>query len=392
VKTLRREKVPHPILVSESGRAISRIIGLIVEVLGAFGEGSHRQASRGERRHRRVRDPDAIRKRIGGSTRKRCAWPSCSRHYHATRSRSAARRPMFGLGYLPLEQKALVERLFWSACARSTRALRGTARTVPGGLDELEERLSEQYLCDFSVFQSMLDHWAIVRRSHHAIDRSMERPNARAVLVDLTCDSDGKVDHYVSSNADRRFIELHALEEASPTTGASFSWAPIRDIMGDITTCLAGSRSARVRATATSRGTTTGDEGDSGTAVQDMLALVQYFPNDLHRRMNEQIRQQIESGKLRAKVGHGDAGALHALLRGEHLLRSARRERRQYMKTGAAKRRIGFVQMSCYRGHDGQRREARWVWRAMQPGRQGGEIICPAGTVSVRAISASGGT
>ena len=69
---------------------------------------------------------------------------------------------MFALGYLPLEQKALVERLFWSACAAiHARLSEASLDNVPAALHELEERLSEQYLCDFSVFQSMLDHWAI---------------------------------------------------------------------------------------------------------------------------------------------------------------------------------------------------------------------------------------
>src|SRR5678816_2387936 len=155
------EKVPHPILVSESGRAISAHHSvLIVEVLGAFGkdridEGFVPKSDDTAA----VRDLDEIRKRIGGATRKRLRIAELLEAYHDAVEIRREADTMFGLGYLPLEQKALVERLFWSACAAiHARLSEAPPDTVPAALHELEERLSEQYLCDFSVFQSMLDH------------------------------------------------------------------------------------------------------------------------------------------------------------------------------------------------------------------------------------------
>jgi len=301
------EKVPHPILVSESGRAISAHHSvLIVEVLGAFGkdridEGFVPKSDDTAA----VRDLDEIRKRIGGATRKRLRIAELLEAYHDAVEIRREADTMFGLGYLPLEQKALVERLFWSACAAiHARLSEAPPDTVPAALHELEERLSEQYLCDFSVFQSMLDHWAIDQAFPiMPIDRLDERPTRRAVLVDLTCDSDGKVDHYVSSNPDRRFIELHALEEGKPYYLGFFLMGAYQDIMGDSHNLFGRVPEVHVYADAEEPGGYYVEKVIPGTAVQDMLALVQYFPNDLHRRMNEQIRQQIESGKLRAKVG-----------------------------------------------------------------------------------------
>jgi arginine decarboxylase len=301
------EKVPHPILVSESGRAISAHHSvLIVEVLGAFGkdridEGFVPKSDDTAA----VRDLDEIRKRIGGSTRKRLRIAELLEAYHDAVEIRREADTMFGLGYLPLEQKALVERLFWSACAAiHARLAEAPVDSVPAALHELEERLSEQYLCDFSVFQSMLDHWAIDQAFPiMPIDRLDEKPTRRAVLVDLTCDSDGKVDHYVSSNPDRRFIELHALEEGKPYYLGFFLMGAYQDIMGDSHNLFGRVPEVHVYADAEEPGGYYVEKVIPGTAVQDMLALVQYFPNDLHRRMNEQIRQQIESGKLRAKVG-----------------------------------------------------------------------------------------
>jgi arginine decarboxylase len=300
------EKVPHPVLVSESGRAISAHHSvLIVEVLGAFGkdridEGFVPAADDTSA----VRDLDEIRRRMAGGRRRLRVSELLEAYHDAVEIRREA-DAMFGLGYLPLEQKALVERLFWSACAAIHARLEETSLDpVPQALHELEERLSEQYLCDFSVFQSMLDHWAIDQAFPiMPIDRLDERPKRRAVLVDLTCDSDGKVDHYVSSNPDRRFIELHALEEGKPYYLGFFLMGAYQDIMGDSHNLFGRVPEVHVYADADEPGGYYVEKVIPGTAVQDMLALVQYFPNDLHRRMNEQIRQKIDGGKVRAKVG-----------------------------------------------------------------------------------------
>ena len=300
------EKVPHPILVSESGRAISAHHSvLVVEVLGAYGKDRIDDAFVPKSDDTAaVRDLDEIRKRIGGG-RKRMRVAELLEAYHDAVEIRREADTMFGLGYLPLEQKALVERLFWSACAAiHARLSEAPLDTVPAALHELEERLSEQYLCDFSVFQSMLDHWAIDQAFPiMPIERLDERPTRRAVLVDLTCDSDGKVDHYVSSNPDRRFIELHALEEGKPYYLGFFLMGAYQDIMGDSHNLFGRVPEVHVYADADEPGGYYVEKLIPGTAVQDMLALVQYFPNDLHRRMNEQIRQKIESGKVRAKVG-----------------------------------------------------------------------------------------
>jgi arginine decarboxylase len=301
------EKVPHPILVSESGRAISAHHSvLIVEVLGAFGKDRIDESfTPSADDTAAVRDLDEIRKRLCSGGRKRLRIAELLEAYHDVVEIRREADTRFGLGYLPIEQKALVERLFWSACAAiHGRLAEAPADTVPAALHELEERLSEQYLCDFSVFQSMLDHWAIDQAFPiMPIDRLDERPTRRAVLVDLTCDSDGKVDHYVSSNPDRRFIELHALEEGKPYYLGFFLMGAYQDIMGDSHNLFGRVPEVHVYADAEEPNGYYVEKVIPGTAVQDMLALVQYFPNDLHRRMNELVRQKIESGTVRAKVG-----------------------------------------------------------------------------------------
>ena len=103
----------------------------------------------------------------------------------------------------------------------------------PPEILELEDQLTELYLCDFSVFQSMLDHWAIGQPFPIVpIDRLEELPDRRAVLVDLTCDSDGKVSHYVSSR-DNRFLSVHVPVAGQPYYLGFFLMGAYEDIVGD---------------------------------------------------------------------------------------------------------------------------------------------------------------
>jgi arginine decarboxylase len=142
---------------------------------------------------------------------------------------------LFGIGYLSLEQNALIERLYWSNCSAILKHMRALEPDpAPAEFHELEDKLVDQYLCDFSVFQSMLDHWAIDQTFPILpLQRLDERPARRALLVDLTCDSDGKVSHYVSSNEDRKFLELHALTPGERYYLGFFLMGAYQDIMGD---------------------------------------------------------------------------------------------------------------------------------------------------------------
>jgi len=130
-----------------------------------------------------------------------------------------------------------------------------------------------------------------------------ERPDRRAVLVDLTCDSDGKVSHYVSSNPDKRFLEVHDLVGKEPYYFGFFLMGAYQDIMGDSHNLFGRVAEAHVYADAEEPGGYYIEKIIPGTSIQDQLASVQYFPNDLHRRMNNLIRQKIEKGIIRPKAG-----------------------------------------------------------------------------------------
>ena len=301
------QSVPHPVLVSESGRAITAHHSLlVVDTLGAYGK------DRVPEGYAVPADAHAMAQRLG-ELLARLQTPheepleveDLLEAYHDVVEIHREAATLFGLGFLPLEQNALVERLYWSCCYVILRLLRAVdPEPVPAELHELQERLVDQYLCDFSVFQSMLDHWAIEQPFPILpLHRLGERPDRRALLVDLTCDSDGKVKQYVSANEDRSFLELHALEAGEPYLLGVFLMGAYQDIMGDAHNLFGRVPEAHVYADGDEEGNFWIEKVIPGIEVQEILAQVQYFPNDLQRRMDAIIKKKIEAGHIRPKRG-----------------------------------------------------------------------------------------
>lgn len=299
------KQVPHPILISESGRAITAHHSvLIVEALGAFRKDRVADDFKLPKDAvPMVRDLGSILERL--ESRKKISVSQLLEAYHDAVEIHREAATLFSVGYLPLEQNALIERLYWSCCSAILRRLRqAEPYPEPAEFHELEDKLVDQYLCDFSVFQSMLDHWAIdqpfpILPLQH-LDR---RPTRRALLVDLTCDSDGKVSQYVSSNDDKNFLKLHPLEPDERYFLGFFLMGAYQDIMGDAHNLFGRVPEVHIYADGEEDGNFWIEKVIPGTEVQEMLAQVQYFPNDLQRRMNDIIKVKIESGDLRPKLG-----------------------------------------------------------------------------------------
>jgi arginine decarboxylase len=301
------EEVAHPVLVSESGRAITAHHSvLIVEALGNYKKDTINPE------YSPATDDNSVVKELY-ETLNRVKTPSEEGNrlsefleaYHDAVEKRQEASTMFALGYLPIEQKALAERLYWSTCKYLHDQVKSIEpEVVPVELRALDDHLVDQFLCDFSVFQSMLDHWSIGQAFPiMPIKRLNERPTRRAVLVDLTCDSDGKVCHYVSSNADKRFLEVHEPEPNEPYYFGFFLMGAYQDIMGDAHNLFGRVAEAHVYADAEEPGGYYIEKIIPGTSVQEMLAQVQYFPNDLHRRMNNLIKRKIDAGVIRPKAG-----------------------------------------------------------------------------------------
>jgi arginine decarboxylase len=306
------QQVPHPTLVSESGRAITAHHSvLIVEALGSYGKDEVVADFQPDE------NDEAVVQRLFetlADVRTTAAFdeddpqallsPLLEAYHDAIEQRYTADM-LFSLGYLEMEQKALAERLYWTICRQIRRRLPDPNEVViPTDLAALDGALVDQYLCDFSVFQSILDHWAIGQGFPiMPIHRLREQPVKRAILVDLTCDSDGKVSHYVTAGDDERFLNVHELHASEPYYLGFFLMGAYQDIMGDAHNLFGRVAEAHVYADAEEEDNFWIEKVIGAMPVQDMLAQVQYFPNDLDRRMSEFVRAKIEAGVVRPSQG-----------------------------------------------------------------------------------------
>src|SRR3954467_10137830 len=207
------EKVPHPNLISESGRAVvAHHSVLIVEVFGAIEKIRSGTAIQcGENEHPLVKELLDIKKNLPKLNKLEA--------YHDALERKEDAQHMFTLGMLDLPEKAKIENLYWEISLAVVETFRGQSY-VPEEIRKLEDALGDQYLCNFSVFQSLLDHWALGQLFPIVpVSRLLEKPSREATLVDITCDSDGQINKFIDLRDVRDTLPLHALLPNAQATG-----------------------------------------------------------------------------------------------------------------------------------------------------------------------------
>lgn len=301
------EGVPHPDLISESGRALTAHHSvLIVNSIGLYTKDEAPESFTPlESNHRIVHDLHSLREWVRSEPTMKVS--ELLEAFHEAAAKRAEADSLFSLGYLPLEEKADIERLYWAICRRINDSVQSwDSEALPPELDRLDSHLIDQCLCDFSVFQSLLDHWAIGQRFPiMPIQRLDQEPGRRAVLVDLTCDSDGKVSSYVGpGHREYEYLHIHDPIPGEPYRFGIFLVGAYQDIMGDTHNLFGRVTEAHVYADQDEPEGFYVEKIIRGTKVQDMLALVQYFPNDLYNRMSKHIRAKVQAGKLGSSEGY----------------------------------------------------------------------------------------
>ncbi len=315
------EGVPHPTIISESGRAITAHHSvLVVEVAGTRTKEGVEAGEAADGMHPAVRELRALLDPLEEASPANHSEDRAGLLQGALDAAEAMRgqlRSLFRTGQLTLEEKALGDRLYWAICRRllaHTRPL--PSDQLSDDLKRLDGLLVDHYLCNFSVFRSMIDHWAIGQRFPvmplHRLD---EEPTERGLLVDLTCDSDGKVAKFVAPEGDKRCLELHPFRPGAPYYLGLFLMGAYQDVMGDAHNLFGHPAEAHVYADANEPGNFYVEEMIDGTSVQAQLALVQYYPNDLERRMNALLQEKVKAGQVRPKQGVALLGQYRRLFR-----------------------------------------------------------------------------
>lgn len=219
--------VPHPVIVSESGRAVvAHHAVLVTNVLGASEFDVARVPEKiPETSHRVVQDLFATWRDI---TRK-----NLLEAYHDAVDDKEEVRQLYTLGHLSLAERVTAENLFWGICQKTLRLARELDE-LPEELEHLPRTLSDTYFCNFSVFQSVPDSWAVDHLFPVLpIHRLNEEPVRRAVIADVTCDSDGKIDHFIDRRDVKDVLEVHPLNGGDYLLGV-FLVGAYQEILGDM--------------------------------------------------------------------------------------------------------------------------------------------------------------
>jgi arginine decarboxylase len=289
-------EIPHPTIISESGRAIAAHHSVLVfNALGSSALDKFRVAGRVEDDYSGKEDiPQPVLDLFD-------AYRSVSERrlvecYHdALQAREQALQ-MFNLGYLSLEFRGLAERLYWATCTR-VRDICRKLDEVPEELEGLEAQLSDIYFCNFSIFQSLPDSWAIDQLFPiMPIHRLGERPTRSAVLADITCDSDGKIDRFVSLRDVRRTLVLHDLVAGEEYYLAAFLVGAYQETLGDLHNLFGDTHVVHIRLH---------DEGGwwieeivKGDTANEVLGYMQYEAERLFPQLSRDCERAVREGRM----------------------------------------------------------------------------------------------
>jgi arginine decarboxylase len=295
--------VAHPDLVTESGRAtVAHCTVLLFDVLG-----TESLPTDGEPEVPEDDAPQVLRdlREVYDAINTR----SYQEAFHDANDGRETARQAFELGVIDLRTLARVQRMYWQICGR-IHGLTRDLRYVPDELDTLEPALADTYYANFSVFQSIPDSWAVGQLFPvlpvHRLD---EEPTRRAVLADLTCDSDGKVDRFVDRRDVKKVLEVHAVRPDEPYIMAFALIGAYQEVLGDMHN-LFGTTNA-VHVSLDEDGAPQIDRVIEGANVSDAVRTVQYDPEFLIERVRRSSERAMRKGDLQ----RSEARALMARVR-----------------------------------------------------------------------------
>jgi arginine decarboxylase len=288
--------VAEPDIVSESGRAVVAPHSmLVVEVF----ERINKRESLGQQHQPKVRHK--VVNDLAELLRNRTKLGRLERFHDAVQKKDEA-FSLFNLGYLDLENRAAAESLFWQVCEQIAREGRKTGYQ-PEELHELNTLLADQYVCNFSVFQSLLDHWALDQLFPIApLHRLDEKPTVNAILVDITCDSDGKIDRFIDLQDTNSYLNLHPLN-GKPYYLGIFLTGAYQDIMGDLHNLFGRVNEVHVFLEDDEPNGFYIEEALSGSRIADVIEGVQYQQEDLCRKMKAQIDHATRKDQVKPREG-----------------------------------------------------------------------------------------
>ncbi len=281
--------VPHPTIVTESGRAVvAHHSMLVVDVLGVG------EFDVGKAPEKVSKDASRVVKNLFETFRD-VSRKNVLEAYHDALEYKEEALQLFNLGNLSLEERVVAEDIFWAFCQKALKIVR-ELREVPEELEGLERALSDTYFCNFSMFQSLPDIWAIDQLFPiMPIHRLGEEPTRRAVLADITCDSDGKIDHFIDRRDVKSVLELHPVNGQDYYLGI-FLIGAYQEILGDLHNLFGNTNTVHV--SLASGGGYQIEHVVTGDTVTDVLKYVSYSREELVAKVRRFAELAVRASRM----------------------------------------------------------------------------------------------
>ena len=294
VDASNKNGIQHPNLITESGRSLSAHHSvLVIDVLETA---SLREMSEdfepAENAHQLVKDLYEIWDNLNPRT--------MLEDWHDAEQIREEALDLFNHGIIDLKTRAEVESMYWSV-THEINSLTKNMKHVPEELRRLDKLLADKYFCNFSLFQSLPDSWAIDQLFPIVpIQRLNERPTRSATLQDITCDSDGKIANFVTNRHVSHILPVHALRRNEPYYLGVFLVGAYQEILGDMHNLFGDTNAVHI---SVKDGSYHIDQIIDGETVEEVLAYVQYNPRKLVRQLEIWVTKSVKQGKISLEEG-----------------------------------------------------------------------------------------
>ncbi len=294
VEAANRNNMPHPNIITEGGRSLTAHHSvLILDVLESVSTPQMQenfQPSEGD--HRLVHDLTEIWDKLSSR--------SMLEDWHDAEDIREEALDLFRHGIIDLKTRAQIESLYWSI-SHEVSELCHTQKHVPDDLRSLDKQMSDMYFCNFSLFQSLPDSWAIDQLFPIIpIQRLDEKPTRSATLQDISCDSDGKISAYVNHNQQTNYLPLHEIKNGEHYYIGVFLVGAYQEILGNMHNLFGDTNAVHI---SVDNDRYTIDQVIDGETVADVLEYVQYDPKKLVRRLEIWVSKAIKEGRINDAEG-----------------------------------------------------------------------------------------
>ena len=286
--------IKHPNVITESGRSLTAHHSvLIIDVLETASLPQMPEAFEpSEKDHKLVKNLYEIWDNLNPR--------SMLEDWHDAEQIREEALDLFSHGIVNLQTRAEIESMYWSVC-REINALAKTLKHVPEELKSLDKLLADKYFCNFSLFQSLPDSWAIDQLFPIVpIQRLDERPTRSATLQDITCDSDGKIANFVTNRHISHILPVHALRKSEPYYLGVFLVGAYQEILGDMHNLFGDTNAVHI---SVKDGKYTIDQIIDGETVEEVLDYVQYNPKKLVRQLEIWVTKSVKQGRISLEEG-----------------------------------------------------------------------------------------